>query len=85
MDMDDDEVEVLDEGRQPRGKHHWKTFEEKLPVECWVAVFENNETGSDRSNQSFLQQVTKNFNKYSNVQRTKDMMTGKCATLNDNI
>ncbi|GJY67894.1 putative RNA-directed DNA polymerase [Tanacetum coccineum] len=63
---------------------HSTAVEEKLLAECWVAVSENNEIGSDRSDESFWWIVLENFNKSSPVQRTKDLMTGKWATINGN-
>ncbi|GKB67301.1 hypothetical protein Tco_0928713, partial [Tanacetum coccineum] len=63
----------------------WKTGEEKLLGKCWVEFSKNSKIGSDRSDETFWWQVKHDFNEATHgIHRTKDMITGKWAMLNDN-
>nr|GEW50189.1 hypothetical protein [Tanacetum cinerariifolium] len=64
--VDDDEGS---QNQEPRVQRHWMTMKEKLLTECWVAVSENKEIGSDRPDKSFWWQATKEENDVDLLER----------------
>ncbi|GKA41603.1 hypothetical protein Tco_0734263 [Tanacetum coccineum] len=74
VDLDEDD----EEEEQSRQVSRWTREEEILLYQCWFEVFENNNIGADRNEDSFLGQVMEDFNQGTfQGTRTKDMLTGK--------
>ncbi|GJW54590.1 hypothetical protein Tco_0098675 [Tanacetum coccineum] len=81
--MDDDTKDVEEESLA-RVMQRWKAEEEKLLCETWIEVSESNAIGADRNLDTFWWQVTHAFNKATRiVNRTKDMIMDKWATVNE--
>ncbi|GKF31886.1 hypothetical protein Tco_0101684, partial [Tanacetum coccineum] len=62
----------------------WPREEEILLCQCWDGVSENNEIRADRNEDSFWGQIMEDFNKCTFERtRTKNMLTGKWSSIND--
>nr|GEZ56606.1 hypothetical protein [Tanacetum cinerariifolium] len=62
---------------------HWKAEEEKFLCKTWIEVSKSNAIGADRNLDTFWWQVTHACNKATCiVNRMKDMIMGKWATVN---
>ncbi|GKE77735.1 hypothetical protein Tco_1543855 [Tanacetum coccineum] len=84
MDLDDDgDGEVVGTSRILQRR---KPEEKKLLCECWVKISKNNEIRANQSDDTFWWKVTHAFNKATHgINHTKNMITGKWATLNGNV
>ncbi|GKE72034.1 hypothetical protein Tco_1530106 [Tanacetum coccineum] len=62
----------------------WTSEEEELLATCFAAVFEDPSVGRDQKMECFWGKVLTTYNSSAPVERTKDMLTSKWATLNAN-
>ncbi|GJV72967.1 haloacid dehalogenase-like domain-containing protein [Tanacetum coccineum] len=73
--------------RKPRPKKTdiirtpWSQKEEKLLAETWLQVSEDPRLGVDQEKKMCWQKVLSEYNRHASFKRTKDMITGKWATL----